>query len=237
MKQNKQSKVVAILALCVSVLGLSLGFAAFSNTLTISSSATVSPDSGDFDINVYGYSGGFGDLPANLELYTSNVVGKPVPYGNDEKATDAKISDNGKSITISDLSAQFKEPYDGVYYYFLIKNEGAYDAYLDMTKLQDLFDVAGNLGVNHTCTASSGTTVELVNAACDDVNMMGDFFDENYDYIDYDSNSYKLSKGSYMYLTIFLDYGHVNDMDRADGEFSVDFDDVVLEFSSVPASE
>ena len=29
MKQRKQSKIVAILALCVSVLGLTLGFAAF----------------------------------------------------------------------------------------------------------------------------------------------------------------------------------------------------------------
>ena len=51
MEKSRTSKIIAVVALVVAVLGLSLGFAAFSNTLTISSSATVSPDSGDFDIN------------------------------------------------------------------------------------------------------------------------------------------------------------------------------------------
>ena len=41
MKRERQAKWVSIIALCISVLGLTLGFAAFSNTLTISSSATV----------------------------------------------------------------------------------------------------------------------------------------------------------------------------------------------------
>ena len=58
MKRNRQAKIVAILSLCVSVVGLTLGFAAFSNTLTISSSTTVSPDESDFKLVLYGLPGG-----------------------------------------------------------------------------------------------------------------------------------------------------------------------------------
>ena len=234
MRKDKKLRLAAIIALTISVVGLTLGFAAFSNTLTISSSATVSPNSSDFDINVYGFTGSQGDWYYDLELYTSNVMGKPVLYFGNEIATDAKISDNGKAITISDLSVQLKEPMDGASYYFLIKNEGQYDAYLDLTKIQSLFNVPG---VAHTCTAGPDTTVELVNLACDDVNMMGDFFDENNVIIDFNANSYKLSKGSHLFLTIYIDYGQVNDMYRADGDFTVDFDDIILEFSSVAPSE
>ena len=41
---------MVIVALCVAALCLTLGFAAFSNTLTISSSATVTPEEADFKI-------------------------------------------------------------------------------------------------------------------------------------------------------------------------------------------
>ena len=62
MEKNKKTKTLAIIALIISILGLTLGFAAFSNTLTISSSATVSPDESDFNINVYGYTSDSGDI-------------------------------------------------------------------------------------------------------------------------------------------------------------------------------
>ena len=81
MKQNKQSKLVAILALCVSVVGLTLGFAAFSNTLTISSSATVKPDQKDFKIVAYGIEDQSQELTSRLsdpELYTSSTISKPI---------------------------------------------------------------------------------------------------------------------------------------------------------------
>lgn len=56
MRQNKKVKIITITSLCLAVVGLTLGFAAFSNQLTISSSATISPDSSDFKITAYGIS-------------------------------------------------------------------------------------------------------------------------------------------------------------------------------------
>ena len=115
MKQNRQSKIVAILALCVSVVGLTLGFAAFSNTLTISSSATVSPNESDFNIIVFGIGEWNGNLGyAALTDFTSSSISIP-QIGFEGKylaqsATNAKITDNGKTITISDFNVGFSGP-------------------------------------------------------------------------------------------------------------------------------
>ncbi len=50
MEKQRQTKVITIVALVVAVFGISLGFAAFSNILTISSSATVKPDALSFSV-------------------------------------------------------------------------------------------------------------------------------------------------------------------------------------------
>ena len=230
--QNRQSKVVAILALCVSVVGLTLGFAAFSNTLTISSSATVKPDESDFNINVYGmnYEEGedIGDF-FDLTWYSSErskVFGKP--WVSDSKhATDAKIIDNGKNIVISDISVTMTEPRQGSGYVFLIKNEGKYDVYFDVAKFDALYVGRGA----ESCTPDDGTSANLVAQACDDI-FFSKWIWTGYDLPTGLDTTYKLDKGSYIYL--HLDIGYAPDGDRADGPFTVDFDDLVLEFSSVP---
>lgn len=53
--EGRNSKVVAIVALCVGVVGLSLGFAAFTSQLTITSGATVTVDQDTQFGNVFGY--------------------------------------------------------------------------------------------------------------------------------------------------------------------------------------
>ena len=52
---NKDSKVIAIVALCIGVVGLSLGFAAFSAQLTVSSGATVTVDEDTNFKDVFGF--------------------------------------------------------------------------------------------------------------------------------------------------------------------------------------
>ena len=55
MEKVRQVKVLSIFALVLAILGMSLGFATFSSTLNISSSATVSPNSEDFKMRIYGF--------------------------------------------------------------------------------------------------------------------------------------------------------------------------------------
>ena len=45
--------ILSIIALVIAIVGMSLGFAAFSATLNISSSASVTPDSGSFYLGFY----------------------------------------------------------------------------------------------------------------------------------------------------------------------------------------
>lgn len=49
-----KTKLITITVLVIAICGMTLGFAAFSNVLTISSSASVTPNDDEFDIVVYG---------------------------------------------------------------------------------------------------------------------------------------------------------------------------------------
>ena len=81
MEKNKGSKIIAIVALVVAVFGLTLGFAAFSNTLTISSSAYVSPSSDNFKINF--------STSSTSATATGNVTGSPTGAATAATATTA----------------------------------------------------------------------------------------------------------------------------------------------------
>ena len=229
MRTKKQSKIMAIVALCVSIVGLTLGFAAFSNTLTISSSATVSPDSSDFNINAYGIENWTADYPT-YDMFTSNSISKP-RLGGSKSATTAKISDNGKAITISDLSVEMIEPNNDVVYSFLIKNEGEYTAYLDTTLFDEMYN-----GMGGQCTPGKDATKELVDGACDYISMIS--WLEGSDGATISSaGDYELAKGDYIVLTIVIGYSDVDGVVRADGDFSVTFDDMNLSFTSVLTGE
>ena len=51
MEKNRKVQIIAIVALVVGVVGLSIGFAAFSSVLTIQTSATVTPDSSTMNVD------------------------------------------------------------------------------------------------------------------------------------------------------------------------------------------
>ena len=161
MRRNRQSKIVVILVLCLSVVGLTLGFAAFSNTLTISSSAIVKPDQKEFLLKAYGLAEpNLSQDVWSYEPYILETRSKPLTFGG--SASDAIIEsyfdENGRNkITISNLNATWTEPDQSAEYYFMIKNEGQYDAYL----LQSEFDKLANISESIVCTAADGTDETL----------------------------------------------------------------------------
>ena len=231
MKNNRQSRLVAILALCVSVIGLTLGFAAFSNTLTISSSATVSPDPSDFKIRAYGrqsvndqtfYAGSYVVEKSSVAEYMIN---------NPLSMSDAVISDDG--LKISNISATFQNEKSAVYYWFGIKNEGEYDAYLDLKKHYNVLNNIEELGI--TCTAKTGTSQDLVDQTCANIEYTVKFFKS--------SNSpvrdkyYKLSPGECVFLYVEVYYNVDSSSVFADGDFDVELEDITFDFSTVPPSE
>lgn len=98
MEHNRSQKLLMIIALIMGIASLSIGFAAFSTTLNISSSASVSPNSGDFKIRFSTSS-------------SSTVVGPVIASYKSAgvTATDGVIVNNS-TPTITNISATFSAP-------------------------------------------------------------------------------------------------------------------------------
>lgn len=224
--------------MCISS-RFTLGFAAFSNTLTISSSATVSPNESDFKIKTYGITFETDETSNIYDIasYTSDKksvaghMGNPAPLS----MSNAVISDDG--LHISNMSATFQEG-STVIYFFAIKNEGKYDAYLDLKKYYQLSSGLESMSI--TCTARDGTSQDLVDQTCQNMIYEIAFYDSEIQGIVPESLEdayYKLSPGDYLFLDIGIAYSPSNNNVLADGDFDVEIEDVTFEFSTVAPTE
>lgn len=235
MERSRRFKVLSIIALVLAIAGMSLGFAAFSSTLSISSSATVTPNSDDFKIKIYGYNQKKdfetlvleqSDTLNDLNFY-SDVQAQPINFDDYSSGTIASIDNS--TLSIGNISVNLPEPDDGVFYFFYLKNDGKYDAYLDLTKYAS--------GFGKTCIPSTDVTQDLFDAACKLINInIGLFKDINGEIVELnntESTYYQLKAGDYVLL--LLDVGHYLGV-RADGDFSVEFYDIELEFTTAPPS-
>ena len=216
MEKNRGAKIIAIIALLVAVSGLSLGFAAFSNSLTITSGASVTPNSNTFNVDF---------SSSNVSLETNDIV--PVKSVSTIIATNATI-DNTSVPTISNLSATFTEPGQSVTYTFYAYNSGEYDAYLKTISYLNVV----NSSSFKVCTASTGTNATLVQSACDSISVKvkaGSEAETNGTVASI--SGHKLEKGAFETITVTIDYAAGGA--RADGDFSVSFGEIALGYSSV----
>lgn len=180
MEKNRSTKIIAIAALFIAVIGLSIGFAAFSSTLTINSSANVTPTDSTWRVGLVfntsnslqspgSYStsdnvtGGFEYAEPTLNNITINN------YQEDDFTVDAAEGSKVTSATIGNLKAYFTAPNQSVTYRFYVKNEGNLDAYLKdiiFTPFDGDKCVAVDQGAG-VATADSG----LMNAVCNDISV------------------------------------------------------------------
>lgn len=144
---------------------------------------------------------------------------------------------NGKQINISDLSAEFSKVGESVYY-FMIKNEGSYDAYLNFSEYIKYFTE----GFQKTCIPQTGTSANLVEEACKKVGISFVLYNsagESLVYMDgFDvSKTYKFAKNEFLIFEISIYYiGYPSDI-LADGPFDVDFEDLQFTFRIAPVGE
>jgi len=218
MTRNNRAKMVTIAVLLVAIVGLGIGFSAFSSSLFISSSVDVAPDASTFKV-VFSSS--------NSSVSTTAV--KPTANPTTLEATSATIN-NTDNPTISNLNAKFTKPGQSVIYEFYAANIGEYDAYLtDIT-----FSNAEGANAFKTCTAGTGTNADLVSAACNAISVEVKVAEEDSKSTTGSYSNHLLSKGLYEKVTVTLKYeigGAV-----ADGDFSVKFGDITLKYSSVEGS-
>ena len=213
---ERSSRVIAVVALCVAVVGLTLGFAAFSNTLTISSDANVTPDASTFNVDF---------SSSDSSLATDPIV--PVKNPSSLVAGEGTIN-NTSNPTVSGLSATFKEPGQKVTYTFYARNVGEYVAYLNSIN----FNNVASGSTPKKCTAGDGSTDALVQAACDDITLSVKVGSESETTGSLSSISgHSLAKNASEQIIVEIEYNAGGD--RADGDFTVEFGDITLVYSSV----
>lgn len=107
MEKERGAKVIAIVALLIAVVGLTVGYAAYSSTLTINGTANVDPAS----------------WKVNFDYKTgTSLTGKA--NGHAAENTAPTLADT----TISGFDVTLKAPGDSVTYNFLIKNSETLNA-------------------------------------------------------------------------------------------------------------
>ena len=203
MENNKGYKVITIIALVLGVLGVSLGYAAFSNTLTISSSAEVKPNSLNFNV----------DFSSSSSAVETNDIAATLSATVDGFTTDPKISN---------LKATFTEPGQSAVYSFYTYNAGRYVAYLNSIVFQG----------SKTCTAKTGTTQSLVDTACNGISLsvkVGSESATTSSVATITGHSLAVDASEQVIVTISYD----SESGEADGDFDVTLPDIVLTYDSV----
>lgn len=220
METNKGTRVIAVIALVVAVVGVSLGFAAFSSNLSIKPQATVTPDDSTFDVNF---------SSTDTTPSTSAIVAVTDP--NTVVATNATINNTGEPV-ISGLSATFTEPGQKATYTFYAHNAGQYAAYLRSISYKN----AESASAPKVCTAISGTTQSLVDSACGDIELTVKVGSESaVNGTTTNIRNHSLAKGGFEPIVVEIKYNENASSSRADGDFTVKFGDIALNYSSVDA--
>ena len=216
MEKNRSGQFIALLALIVAIVGVSVGFAAFSSALSIQSSANVKPDQSTLNV----------DFSSSDTAVVTNAI-KPTTTPTTVVATDATI-DNSADPVIRNLSATFKEPGQKAVYTFYAYNAGELEAFLKSI----VYENVSSKNSNKVCTAGEGTTDALVQKACEGISLKVKVGTEAETSSGIASiSNHSLGKKKSEEITVTLEYA--SDATRADGDFTVSFGDVTLNYSSV----
>ncbi len=215
MRRQRSFRVVAIVALTFAVIGVSIGFAAYNQNLTINLGGTVTPE--DTFTMQFSKSGS--------ELTTSDVT---EAAGTTAGAT-GTATFSGDGYTVSTVSAKFKKPGDVVVLNFYAVNTSIYDAYLKSITLGAASATCTGAGVpeatrNQVCSNMSiSVKVGELNAVTYVTGSMTDISANNA--IDAVSDS----DYSSLPITITLTYG--GNM-AVDSSLTVEFGSVTLGYST-----
>ena len=208
MYKTKKEKLLMIIALVVGIASLSVGFAAFSTTLNISSSASVNPNSDNFKVK----------FSTNQN---SLVVSAVTPSSNSNGLTASNGSiNNTTNPTLTNLSTTFTSPGQYVEYTVYARNEGEYTAYLNSV----------NFIGDKTCEPVGETTASLVASACNSINTVVYVGTTEYRETTPISN-HSLAKNTSEQIKIRLEYA--SNGTSVDGDFRINFNDIMLVYSTI----
>ena len=221
--KDRTYQVIAIVALVIGVCALTVGFAAFTQNLTISSAAEVSPGSSVLDV-VFS--------TTNSSVSPGTIT--PTVTGTDATGGSATLD----NTTITGLKANFTEPGQKVTYEFNVYNNSEFSAYLRGVT----FDNVSGQSVEKYCAPKAGSSNPATTGytdACNGITLKL-----------YVGNSYSLVNGATTDVAdatigdtnglatktgypVKVEIEYATGSATADGDFTVSFGDIKLSYSSV----
>lgn len=216
LRQGKQ--IVTITLLIIAVIGLSVGFAAFSNTLTIRGTADLNPNESNFRLV----------FANNTNVNSLDTTSPVAPLNQSTLGGNGRIDNNG-SPKIRGLTANFTQPGQSVSYRVYIVNTGKYTAYL--TNL--VFNSPG--GSFNACTPLGNTSSSLVATACSDIYVTVQIGNQTFrsDGVNLEQtiSNMSLAPGQNHQVTITITY--TDSGNYTDGDFRVTFGDIYIQYRSL----
>ena len=218
MYKKRNMKMLTIIALVAVITGLGIGFAAFSSTLNISSSANVTPNSSDFSVV----------FSSSQYVVTTNDSTGTVVSGVGTNGASGGITALYRT-SASGLLAQLTTPGQSLSTTIYAHNTGEYDAYLRGVTISNIN------GTSHKiCTGATGATASLVESACNGIDISVTINGIEYALGNTSISKHVIKKGAVEPIIITISYD--SNASRADGEFDIAFGDLALEYSTVDGS-
>ena len=219
-----------VTSLIVCILSVSLGFLMYSKTVVIKNDTYLAPDYANFIISF---------STQEDRTVIGNVIGKLSQNNiSNFKAGTARISNTTKSAGsetnyISNLDAHFTAPGQSITYLFYARNIGKYSAYLKTVEFKN----TENRSQYKICTANRGTSQELVDNACDKINISikvrNSLYLNNTRYSKiYNISEHILAVDNSELIEVIISYDG-DSTDTADGPFYVTFGDIVLTYKMI----
>lgn len=223
MEKERSSKIIAIIALCVGVVGLSVGMAAFASNLVIQPSASVSPSSSEF--NVVFSNATKGTEAGGATSSTPSIV--------QENITLSTTGADASASVIRGISATFTGPGQKVTYTFEAENLGKYMAYLNSV----IYSNATGKSEFKSCIPGAGTTASLVQNACNDIQLKLTIGGKEYSTTNENITNHTLASGSSDTVVVEIEYVLKGTQEAptntlADGDFTVNFGNIELVYGS-----
>lgn len=223
MEKERSTKIIAIIALVIAVIGLSIGFAAYTRNLEITDlEGSVNPGAMDLDV--------FFDNDQEKDNDLAVVKGVGTASVADETGATITNSDlnSGSNPTISGFRAKFTQKGQSVKYTFYVYNNSPYNAYLESVNF------TGN-APHKTCVAIDTENTNDVNVqnACEDITLslsVGN--DTILSTGDASFKSHTIAAGTWQEVVVEIAYdGTAHPV--PDGDMKVTFDGIRLGYTTI----
>lgn len=220
-------RVVALVGLIVSILALTIGFAAYTTSLTIKSSAEVIPTDSNLDV-------------VFSSAADSNVTGAPTIIYSPASGVPTADTPTLSGTTVSGIKARFNAHDQSVTYSFYVRNNSSYTAYLTGIEFKPITLNGSDFKTCEPKTGSANPATGDISGPCSDISLtvsIGNVVANHpvslsaSNIANLQASDKVINSGDYKTITVVISYGHAHPL--PDGDFTATFGDIFISYSSV----